>query len=191
MELSRTLGFCWLPWVQPAVERVLRQRDLTPRVRERLEMVKASVLGQELAQIARWSGRSPRRVVHWLRQFAAGGVAAVTDAPRPGRPVRANAAYRAALERAMAAGPRALGLPYDVWTSQRLSAYLAEQTGVTIAPSWLRSLLKRQDYVTGRPKHTLKHLQDPEEVAAAEAALSAAEKKGGGRAGAVGVALPG
>lgn len=111
MELSRRLGFCWLPWVQPMVERVLRQRDLAPRVRERLEMVKAATLGQDLAQIARWSGRSPRRVAHWLRQFAAGGVAAVADAPRPGRPVRATAAYRAALEHAMETGPRRSGCP--------------------------------------------------------------------------------
>ena len=32
-----------------AVERLLRRRDLPPRVRERLEMVKAAALGQDLA----------------------------------------------------------------------------------------------------------------------------------------------
>ena len=38
-----------------AVERVLAQRDLAPRWRERLEMVKAAWLGQDVATIARWS----------------------------------------------------------------------------------------------------------------------------------------
>jgi hypothetical protein len=94
--------------------------------------------------------------------------------------VQADAAYLHALDAALAATPAALGLPYDVWTSGRLSAYLAERTGVRIAPSWLRTLLKRRDYVHGRPKHTLKHLQDPGATAACADLLAAVEKKGGG-----------
>jgi hypothetical protein len=66
-----------------AVERLRRRRDLPPQVRERLEMVKAAALGQELAAIAAWSGRSVRTVQRWLRRYGAGGVAAVADAPRP------------------------------------------------------------------------------------------------------------
>jgi winged helix-turn-helix protein len=86
--------------------------------------------------------------------------------------------------------PPALGLPFDVWTSARLSAYLAETTGVRIAPSWLRSLLGQQDFVCGRPKHDLGHLQDPAAVAACEAELAAAEKKGGRCTGDIRVASP-
>jgi transposase len=164
------------------VERVLRRRDLPPRVRERLEMVKAAALGQDLAAIAAWSGRTVRTVKRWLRRYGAGGVAAVADAPRAGRPPRVDAAYRQALERAVDTPPRDLGLPFDVWTSARLSAYLAQTTGVRIAPGWLRVLLAQQDFVCGRPKHTLKHLQNPAEVAACKADLAAAEKKGGGAA---------
>ena len=85
--------------------------------------------------------------------------------------------------------PRTLGLPFDVWTSRRLSAYLAEQTGVRLAPGWLRVLLHRQRFACGRPKHTLDHLQDPAEVAACEDALRAAGEKGAPGAGAVRVAL--
>ena len=175
------------------VERLLRRRDLPPRVRERLEMVKAAALGQDLAAIAAWSGRTVRTVKRWLRRYGAagGGVAAVADAPRAGRPPRADAAYRQALETAVDTPPRDLGLPFDVWTSARLSAYLAQTTGVRIAPGWLRVLLAQQDFVCGRPKHTLTHLQDPAEVAACKAELAAAEKKGGGRARALRDALPG
>ncbi len=147
-----------------AVEAALRRRDLAPRLRERLEMVKAAALGQDLAAIARWSGRSAGTVRRWLSRFAAGGVEALADAPRAGR---------------------------DVWTSARLSAYLAETTGVGIAPGWLRALLARWDWVCGRPKHTLKHLQDPAAVAACGEVLAAAAGKSGGRAGALRAALPG
>src|SRR5436190_689559 len=107
------------------VEALLRRRDLSARQRERVEMVKAWALGQDLAAIARWS------------------------------------------------------------------AYLAQTRGVRIAPGWLRVLLAQQDFACGRPKHTLGHLQDPAEVAACQAALAAAEKKGGGGARALRDALPG
>jgi transposase len=164
------------------VEEELRRRDLLPRTRERLEMVKAAGLGQELDAIVRWSGRSVRTVRFWLDRFVAVGVAGLADAPRAGRPARADAGYLAALERAVETPPRALGLGFDVWTSPRLSTYLVEATGVRIAPGWLRALLSRRDFVSGRPKHTLKHLQDPDKVAACKAELEAAGGKGRGGA---------
>jgi transposase len=163
-----------------AVETALRRRDLAPRERERLEMVKAAALGQDLEGIARWSGRAPETVRHWLRRYRAEGIAALADAPRAGRPPKADAAYLAVLAAAVETPPRALGVPCDVWTSGRLSAYLAETTGTRIAPGWLRVLLHRQRFACGRPKHTLAHLQDPEEVAACQERLRGAGEKGGG-----------
>ena len=171
------------------VETWLRRCDLSPRLRERLEMVKGLALGQEVATLARWSGRSERRVRHWLGRFAAGGVAALCDAPRAGRPAKADAAYRASLVRAVETPPRELELPFDVWTSARLSAYLAEQTQVRIAPGWIRALLAREQFVCGRPKHTLGHLQDAAAVAASVAELATVGEKGGGRAHGGGAAL--
>jgi transposase len=174
---------------QATVEARLRQRDLAPRHRERLEMVKAAGLGEEVAVIARWSGRTPRTVRRWLTAFREGGIGALAGAPIPGRPPKADAAYLAALEEAVERAPRSLGLPFDVWTSGRLSAYLHQQTGVRLAPGWLRVLLHRQRFACGRPKHTLDHLQDPDEVAACEEALQVAGEKGPADAGALRGAL--
>ncbi len=53
----------------------------------------------------------------------------------------------------MTTAPAVVGLPFDVWTSARLSAYLAEQPGVWLAPGWVPVLLNRQDFVSGRPKN--------------------------------------
>ncbi len=162
-----------------AVEGLLRRRDLVPRVRERLEMVKAVALGQDLATIEAWSGRSADTIRRWVGRFLSGGATALADAPRSGRPARADAAYLRALEVAVETPPPALGLPFDVWTSDRLSAYLAETTGVRLAPGWLRALLGRRRFACGRSKHTLKHLQDAAEVTACQAELAAAEKNRG------------
>ena len=97
--------------------------------------------------------------------------------------------YLAALAAAVETAPRTLGLPFDVWTSGRLSAYLTQQTGTRIAPGWLRVLLHRQRFACGRPKHPLEHLQDAEEVAACQEALRLAGEKGTAGAGAVRIAL--
>ena len=168
-----------------AVAGRLGRTDLTRRERERLEMVKAAGLGYDLPAIAQWTGRAPRTVRQWLTRFLGDGLQALRDAPRAGRPPKADSAYRAALEAARTTAPPTLGLPFDVWTSERLSAYLAETTGVRIAPGWVRVLLGHADFVCGRPKHTLRHLRDPAEVAACEAELARAGEKGRRSAGPV------
>ena len=82
------------PEEREEVRAALRREDLPPRVRERLEMVKAADLGRDLDEIAAWSGRTPRTVRRWLGAFAeGGGIEALSDAPRSGRPVVAGAAY--------------------------------------------------------------------------------------------------
>jgi transposase len=166
------------PAQRASVEALLGDRELTPRQRERLEMVKGAALGWDVATIATWSGRTARTVRRWLAAFQEGGVRALTDAPHPGRPRRADDAYLAALEQATDAAPRAPGLGFDVWTSARLSAYLAQTTGTAIAPGWLRVLLGRRRFACGRPKHSVAHLQDADEVAACEARLAQAGEKG-------------
>lgn len=173
------------------IEVLLHQPTLTPRLRERLEMVKAAGLGWDWEAIAAWSRRSERTVRRWLNRFVAGGVTALADAPRTGRPPIADAAYHDLLDSAAASDPRALGLPFDAWTSARLSTYLSETTGVSIAPSWLRTLLVRHRFRCGRPKHTLDHLCDPGAVMACEAAIAEAEKKGGAGTRPIRTALPG
>jgi transposase len=174
---------------QATVEALLAQRALAPRWRERLEMVKAAWLGEDITAIVQWSGRTPRTVRRWLVAFRDDGIDALAGAPIPGRPPKADAAYLVALEEVVETPPRTLGLPFDVWSSRRLSAYLAETTGIRIAPGWLRVLLHRQRFACGRPKHTLDHLQDPAEVAACEERLQAAGGKGAGAPGAVRIAL--
>jgi len=159
------------------VEELLQRRDLTRQMRERLEMVKAVGLGYAANQITEWSGRQARTMRRWVRAYKRRGLAGLSDAARSGRPVQADAAYLTALEQAVETSPRALDLPFDVWTSGRLSAYLEETTHVRITPSWLRHLLAQQRFACGRPKHTLKHLQDPTDVERCQRELADGEKK--------------
>ncbi len=45
-----------------ALEALLHRPNLKPRVRERAEMVKAAVVGQDLGGICAWSGRTAETV---------------------------------------------------------------------------------------------------------------------------------
>ena len=161
------------------VERALTDLTQSRRVRERLEMVKGAALGWDVATLAAWSGRTEAVVRHWIGVYEAEGLAALSDAPRSGRPAKADDAYLAALAAAVESDPRGLGQGFDVWTSSRLSAYLTQTTGTRIAPGWLRVLLHREGFANGRPKHTVAHLQDPAEVATCEDRLREVGEKGG------------
>jgi len=156
---------------------VLRTPSASQQQALRARIVLSAAQGATNTQIAAEVGVSLPTAGLWRRNFAQRRLEGLADAPRSGRPARADEAYLRTLEEAADASPRELGLGFDVWTSERLGAYLEEWTGVGIAPGWLRTLLARRLFRCGRPKHTLSHLRDPEEVAACEAELAEAEKK--------------
>lgn len=163
-----------------ASEATLHGTDLSSRQRERLELVKGAAHGWTLSQLCAWSGRTSRTVQRWLSAYEHAGIGALPDAARSGRPCRADAAYLAALAQAVTTEPRELNQPFDVWTSSRLSAYLAETTTVRISPGWLRVMLHRHGFAHGRPKHSVAHLQDADEVALCQRQLAEVGEKGAG-----------
>jgi len=57
--------------------------------------------------------------------------------------------------------PRSLGLPFSLWTLQRLVDYLAEKTGVRIGIETMRQGLKKAEIVPSRPQHKISS-PDPE-----------------------------
>jgi transposase len=131
--------------------------------------------------VAAWVGRSSPTVRFWLRRYRCGGLAALADAPRSGRPPRADAVYLAAMEKAVECSPRAVGLAVDVWTSHRLSSYLAATTGVRLSAGRLRWHLRRRGFACGRARHTLTHLQDADSRAFADGILDGLRRLGGER----------
>lgn len=92
------------------VDAQLRQEALSPRLRERLEMVKACNLGQDVEAIAVWSDRTSRTVKRCLSRFEQQGLEGLRDAPRSGRPKRADKSYIEKLEAAVENKPRDLDL---------------------------------------------------------------------------------
>jgi transposase len=133
-----------------------------PRVRTRAQMILLSVeQGLKVPQIAAIVRESEATVLRWLKRYRAEGLEGLHDAPRPGRPARITAAYRAELLAAVRRRPRSLGLPFSLWTLQCLVDYLAERTGIRVSDETVRRALKRVGIVLSRPQHTISS-PDPE-----------------------------
>src|SRR5947209_13354743 len=74
------------PEQRDALNQRARARDIAPRLRERLEMVRLSDLGQTIPQIAQTLDLHEQTVRKYLKAFLAAGFDALPDRPIPGRP---------------------------------------------------------------------------------------------------------
>jgi len=145
-----------------------RARTLAPRLRERLEMVRLSDLGQTIPQIAQTLGHHEQTVRKYLTAFLTDGFAALPDRPIPGRPPRVRRADLDALGQLLdAAAARG-----ETWTTPRLCRWLATARGVRISTDRLGVLLRRERMRWKRTKHSVRHKQkDPVLQEAAQAHL--------------------
>ena len=104
-----------------------------------------------------------------LHRFAAEGVACVREQPRGVRPDRAR---RQVIEEAL----DRLLQRRQVWSSATLSVALAEEEGLHLKPRTVRKYLQGMGARWRRTHATLRHRQDPEQVAAAQAQLADLKK---------------
>jgi len=140
----------------------LYQKTNKPRYRTRAQMVLLSAekgfKAEEIAQIVR---ESHNTVLRWLKRYLAEGIEGLQDAPRPGRSSTVTEEYRKQLLESVRRRPRSLGLEYSMWTLQRLSDYMAEETGVRLSYETVRRELAKEGIVFSRPQHTISS-PDPE-----------------------------
>ena len=145
-----------------------RAHTVAPRLRERLEMVRLSDLGQTIPQIAQTLGVHEQTVRKYLKAFLSKGFEALPDRPISGRP---PTVMRADLD--------ALGHLLDVaaargetWTTPRLRHWLATERGIQISTGRLGVLLRRERVRWKRTKQSVRHRQkDPPLQDAAKAHL--------------------
>ena len=132
------------------------------RLRTRAQMVllaaERCLTAAEIAEIVRASEETVRR---WLKRYLAEGVEGLSDAPQPGAPRKVTEEYREELLHAVRRRPRSLGLPFSLWTLQRLADYMAEITSIRVTYESVRVHLKATEIVLSRPQHTITS-PDPE-----------------------------
>ncbi len=138
--------------------RTTREARLRTRAQMVLLAAERRLTAAEIAEIVRASEETVRR---WLKRYLAEGVEGLRDVPHPGAPRKVTEEYREQLIHAVRRRPRSLGLPFSVWTLQRLADYLAEQTGIRVEYETVRVHLKAEGIVLSRPQHTITS-PDPE-----------------------------
>lgn len=148
-----------------------RARQLSPRMRDRLEMVRLSDMGQSVRQIAQALDVHEATVRKYLKRFVSqGDFEALADAPIPGRPPVLTDEYMRQLEQMLdqsAAEGR-------TWTCRGLAEWLREQFGIRVHPRYLSEQLKDRKFRWKRTLRSLKHKhKDPQLQAQAQADLEA------------------
>jgi transposase len=113
----------------------------------------------------------------WFARWQSGGIEALANRPKSGRPLKADDAYSGALVEALEKEPSEVGYDFTIWTVGRLSAHLEKVTGIVLSESRLRALMKRKGYRYRRPKHDLGHLQDKQAKAKAAEVLEELKKR--------------
>ena len=124
--------------------------------RTRYQMILLSLRGQTSSQIAQTVLRSQDTVVRVLKRFLTGGLDAVPRCTAPGRERRVTAAWEAELLRVIELDPHEVGQEAANWTTERLAAYLGQQTGIHVTEETVRVYLHAHDYVCKRSTWTLR-----------------------------------
>jgi transposase len=126
------------------------------RVRTRAQMIlllaEQGLTISTVSAIVRESGETVRC---WAHRYEAEGIDGLTDAPRSGKPAKAGGAYRERLVELVRWRPRALDLPFSMWTTARLADHLAEETGLRMSVASIHRLLRAAGLGFGRPQHTI------------------------------------
>jgi transposase len=148
-----------------------RGAGLAPSTRDRLEMVRLSDAGWSVPHIARHLGQHEQTVRAWIKAFLAGGFDALPNKPRGGKTSALTASMLESVRALVATGER-------TWTAAQLAAWVAEHHGVRLSADRLRRHLHRARISWQRTSRTLRHKQNPVEVAEREAVLTDLAKKG-------------
>jgi transposase len=152
------------------LHRRTRQRGIIPSTRDRVEMIRLSDAGWSVPKIARHLDQHEQTVRFWIKAFLAGGFDALPNQPRGGKQSRLTAAMLDELRSEIITSQR-------TWTAPQLADWLADHYGLRLSTGRLRVHLKRAKLSYQRTSRSLKHTQQPDEVAAGAARLDNLEKK--------------
>lgn len=137
-----------------------RTKDVRLKIRTQMILL-AARQNLKAPQIGEIVGESDNTVRRWIKRYIAEGIEGLHDAPRPGAEPKVTADYTEKLVSTVRQRPRSLGLPFSMWTLQRLADYMAEEMGLRVSAETVRLHLKKHEIVLSRPQHKVSS-PDPE-----------------------------
>jgi transposase len=155
----------------------LRNTTASADIYRNCSVVLLSNGGHSIPGIAKILGCSAETVKRIRKLFRDGGITALTPKASPGRPSKATPSFLDALSEAVCTPPQDLGYGFATWSTARLAAHLAKQTGIRFSSDQIRRLLHQEGFSVHRPKHTMKGKRDEAAYEKAKAQLRRIKKK--------------
>ena len=127
-----------------ALRKLAASRTASARLVERAKILVTMLDAPETGamEAGRRAGLSGQSGCAWVKRFNEGGLAVLEDEPRGGRPPTHAPEVRSALVSLATQKPRSLGLPFELWTLERLQREFKAREGVHLSDStiwtWLR-----------------------------------------------------
>lgn len=119
--------------------------------RRRRQAARLLQKGVSEAEVARRVGVHRQSVNRWAQQLAEGGVAALTRAPRTGRPSQLSTDDLRRITQGLTRGPEALGYRTSLWTAWRVADLIARESGVTYSTVHAWRVLRALGWTPQRP----------------------------------------
>lgn len=146
------------------------------RVRKRAQAIRLSAMGYSVPQILEILGCNYQSIHNWFNSFEQYGLQGLFDKPRNGRPAIATADYRDRLVQIIKTNPKDMDYPFTVWTITRIRAHMAREKSILLSESRVRQIMKEENLVFKRPKHTLAHKRNKDGFAEVRDLLDKAKK---------------
>ena len=138
----------------------LQARRAVGRVSERIHFVLLSAQGYSPSEIGDLMGYNVASIRTWLTAYRDGGVAALDDAPRSGRP-RKDKHIDDVVETQVGQPPTVFGYLQAIWTVAMLTQHLT-RFGIHVSASTVRRALNRIRFSWHRPKFSPARRPDPQ-----------------------------
>jgi transposase len=116
--------------------------------------------GWNSTQVAELFGLSRWGVVKLIQRANRGGLGAVKDQPRPGRPSQVDAKVLKALDEALSKSPQDYGLARNRWDGVVVVEYLKRFHSITVQVRHAQRMIKELGYSLRRPMY--RHVQATE-----------------------------
>jgi transposase len=152
-----------------AIERLAKSRTAAIRLVQRARIIKlmlddSTLNASEAGLRAGFKSNAVGAV--WVKRFNEAGLAGLQDEARPGRPAQHDQAVRGKLISLALQKPRSLGLPFELWTLERLQTALEEWEGIHLSDSTIWTWLNEEGLQWKRQQSWFHEVQrhDPEFV---------------------------
>lgn len=153
------------------LNRRAHQAGIAPRTRDRLEMLRLSDAQWSIPQIAAHLSTHEQTVRRWIKVFLREGFDALVDPARPGKPSAITDEILGAVRQWIEKADR-------IWSAAQIAEEVARVYALRRSVDQWRRLLHRERLAFKRTSRSLKHKQDPAQVATKTMELEALQKRG-------------